>query len=1175
MIKKDSFTNLHLHSQFSALDGMIRIPELISHVKELGQTTCALTDHGTCSGFQELYNECRKNEIKPIFGMEAYITTDRTDKSRRDKERNTNKHLILLAKNKEGFKNLFRLHYEGYATGSVFVYDRAVPRIDRTLLDKWHSGLICMSACIAGEIQNLLLDENEEGAVKVVEYYKDLFKDDFYLEIQPYSVFNNEQETIQRLSNDRMLEFSKLVNVPVVITTDAHYLLKDDRDFHQLLLAIQSKKPIDDDTRLTFECIPIMSSEEMAEQYGEDVVKLSSEIADKCDNLTLESEGYHIPTFHVHRSTGFEEWLRKTNGKYEDVDEQELFFRYGIQKGWDNLIRPKFEDDKEKLSEYKERLQMEINVIKGMGFIPYFLIVADVINYCRENKILTGAARGSAGGVLCSYLLGITREIDPIKYGLLFERFLNPDRIAMPDIDNDIQDNRRNEVKEYLIQKYGEGKVASIATFGRLKVRACVKDVIRSLNAGGDKSESFRLANTITGMLGSEPDITLDEALSQFKDFREEANKQIRIGNKSYTLETILRKFEGLVRQTGIHAAGVIISDEPLNEVIPMMADKSGDVATAYDGVTLESLGYLKLDLLGLRTLTVISDALENIKRVRDEDVEFIYEGLPLDINGMFDKTKLPSDKDSDEYKNLIKATRAYKLLQDGKTKAIFQLGGSGMAALLKSTRANNIEDISAVLALHRPGPLGAGLTTEYGERKFGKRAITYLHPSLESVLKNTFGVLTYQEQIMQIAVQCAGFTGAESDTLRKGVGKKKKDIIDKMQPKFIEGCQEVGGMSKEKAEELWKQIEYFSSYGFNKSHSVAYAYNAYLTAFLKANYPTEFWGAVLSNEPRQNQENIVEYIKEIENDGRKAKRAGKRIVTNLLPVHVNKSGLNYIVEDKYTIRRDLTSLKGLGEKSVDKIVEMRKVEHGGAIKSMIDFLDRCAIFKVNKNGIEALIKAGAFDDAFDINYPRRVYFDRYDDCRTKLKRHKKRHGNIDKFEYDWNECICTQESECTCLGEWSFDTLLNYEKDIYGMAVSGNFLYRYDKLAMFLENKCKDKYYELGIALDDYPVNVTLYSLAFLQRHLAKLPYKKHPGKFVWKFLFQGFGGTMTVGMFHDQFVKYKNLLLDNNKWREGQVYYIKSHIDTYQNQKELKFDELMFVDDFIAKLKSKGVNK
>lgn len=731
----------------------------------------------------------------------------------------------------------------------------------------------------------------------------------------------------------------------------------------------------------------------------------------------------------------------------QKLSEEEMYFLFKIEEGWNQKLSRLFGKTPEKFSIYWSRLKEEVAVILRMRFPGYFLITQDFLKWADEVKIRRGVGRGSAGGSLIAFVLDITK-VDPIKYNLLFSRFLNADRVSMPDIDNDIETDRRDEIKQYLKRKYGEDRVASIGTFGTMKVRACIKDIIRSLNIGGNKTEAFKLADQVNSTMPNDADITFDDACKQSLEFKslvwypteEELSngwkERIEKGEKPSKFWQVgfhLRKMEGMIRQTGTHAAGVIVAPTKLSTILPMAVDKNGVTVTANPGKMVEDAGFLKIDLLGLNTLSIIQKCVDNIKETQGVELKGIpLNGIPL-VEG-----ENPGDfqeRLKGKSKSVIEASKAYHLLRSGKTLGIFQCESSVATSLLQDLQVNSIEDISIVLALNRPGPLKAGLVGEFGDRKFGKISIPEYHPAVDKVLKDTYNVIVFQEQVMQLAVECAGFTMSAADTLRKACGKKIKELMDKMKEEFIEGCyKNHEGFDKEVeyeileedqngnpqkvtkrgtiAQRLWNEVTFFASYGFNASHSVSYAHNTYYTAFLKANYPAEFWAAQLSYE--SDQVKINKMIREAQNSGIK-----------ILPVDINKSQLGYKAESPTSVRRSFGTLKSVGATAIEELCNKRP------FKNPVDFLIKCDMRKINKKTVHALICAGAFDN-FGIT--RKVLDEKIQDCKFKLDKWcKRRVSNYIKFVGAYKNCISKPvEEDLELLASPDDDEKMNSENPKY-----------------------------------------------------------------------------------------------------------------------------------------------
>ena len=872
-----SFTHLHLHTEYSLLDGLIRIPKLANRLKELGMDSVAITDHGNMYGVIEFYETMKKNGIKPILGCEVYIAP----KGRLIKEKKSAKrhHLILLAKDNAGYKNLLKIVSIGFLEG--FYYK---PRVDYEVLQKYHNGLIASSACLQGEIPSLILSNGKEEARKALHRYLDIFgKENFFLEIQNHNL-PDEEKVISV-----MAELSKEENIPLIATNDAHYLLKEDTKAHDILLCVQTLSKVQDPDRMRFQTneFYVKSEEEMRKVFKEfpEAVDNTEKVKEMC-NVSFEFNTYHLPHF----VENGEEWNKQRNVEY---------LKSLVEKGIKKLY------PKEQQEEAKKRAEYELNIINEMGFTDYFLIVQDFINWAKRNDIPVGPGRGSAAGSIVSYALGIT-EIDPLKYKLLFERFLNPERVSMPDIDVDIGDRKRDKVIEYVRNKYGKDHVAQVATFGRMEARAVIRDVGRALDFS--YAEMDKIAKLIPF------NASLEKAIELVPELKEKAESE-----RYKELFEIALKLEGNVRNFSTHAAGIVIGDAPLTDYVPLQLDKNNSVITQFDKDVIEHIGLLKMDFLGLRNLTVIQDTIKMLQA----------ENINIDLG------KIPTND-----------KQTYDMLKDGNSTGVFQLESTGMKKVLKGIKPESIEDLTAVLALYRPGAIRAGGIKEYINRKNGKEKVTYPHPKLEEILKPTYGIIVYQEQIMQIANVLAGYTMAEADILRKAIGKKKPEILKQQRGIFIEKAIKQG-VSRAVATKVFDLIEYFAGYGFNKSHAVGYATISYQTAYLKAHYPKEYFTSLLNSYIGQ-EDRTSTILYEIKNEK-----------IEILPPDINKSDVYYKVEGN-GIRFGLLAIKNTGEKILSKIVNER--EKSGPFKSFRDFKKRAGTLKVNKKVIESLIKAGAFD---------------------------------------------------------------------------------------------------------------------------------------------------------------------------------------------------------------------
>jgi len=878
IVRHSNFVHLHTHTEYSLLDGACRIAELVAQAKKHKMPALAITDHGVMYGAIQFYREAIRQGVKPIIGCEMYVAQQsRFDKSTQRKE--TPYHLILLVKNNEGYKNLIKLVTSSYLEG--FYYK---PRIDKEILKEHSNGLIALSACLKGEISQCILQKNIKKAKEVALDFKDIFgEDNFYLELQKNGI--PEQEIV----NDNLLKISQELSIPVVASNDIHYINKEDARAHEILLCIQTATNLNDPKRLKFstDAFYFHSPEEMNENFIDvpQALENTLRIAEKC-NLEIDFMQAQLPEFKVPPEYNINSYLKELcykgiNARYSEVTKQ-----------------------------LEERLEYELSVIKKMEFEPYFLIVWDFVRYAKEKEIMVGPGRGSAAGSLVAYCLNIT-TIDPIAYGLLFERFLNPERISMPDFDIDFCYERREEVIEYVSKKYGNDKVAQIITFGTMAARAAVRDVGRALGI------PYARVDTIAKMIPWELNITIEKALKMENRLKELMQDDEEIKKLIETASSL----EGLARHASTHAAGIVLSRKPLTDYVPLQRTAEGEVCTQYAMAELEELGLLKMDFLGLRTLTVISNALKIIEHTHGEELDI--NNIPL------------NDK------------KVYKMLSKGNCAGVFQLESEGMRDLVKRLKPENIDDVTALLALYRPGPLGSGMIEDFINRKKGIIEIKYAHPRLEPILKETYGVIVYQEQVMKIASELAGFTLGQADILRKAMGKKQKRVMEKQRELFIKGAQK-NNIKKNTAAKISDLIVYFAGYGFNKSHSVSYAFISYQTAYLKTHYTIEYMASLLTS-IMGNNDKVALYIKECRN-----------MNIEILPPDINQSLVNFTVVEGKAIRFGLAAVKNVGEKAIKSIIEERKINSN--FTSLLDFCQRVDLRTVNKRVIESLIKCGTFD---------------------------------------------------------------------------------------------------------------------------------------------------------------------------------------------------------------------
>ncbi|RJR27193.1 MAG: DNA polymerase III subunit alpha [Desulfobacteraceae bacterium] len=968
----NNFVHLHVHSEFSLLDGAIRIKDLVKKAREGGMPAVAVTDHGNMYGAVPFFSEAIEAGIKPIIGCEVYVAPqDRRDKSPEPNGGPTAFHLVLLAMNHEGYKNLSRLVTMGHLEG--FYYH---PRVDIDLLRKHNSGLIALSACLKGMVPFHLAQGRIETARDLAVQLSTIFdRERFFLEIQA----NKMPEQIE--VNRALKDLGRSLSIPLVATNDCHYLSRTDADAHDVLLCIQTGKTFNDEKRLRFSSdeFYFKSQAEMIEDLKDfpEAISSTAMIAERC-TFEMEFGHYKYPVFQAENNRGLDEIL-------EEEAAEGLKRRLAQNELREGPMTPGLK------SEYGERLAFELKVIRQMGFAGYFLIVADFIRHARVKGIPVGPGRGSAAGSLAAYALSIT-DIDPIKYGLLFERFLNPERVSMPDIDIDFCINGRDEVIHYVSEKYGRENVSQIITFGTMKARAAIRDVGRSLNI------PLPEVDKIAKMVPEGPKITLAKAMEQEPELRrleQEGPEHVK------RLLKISMALEGLARHASTHASGVVISDRPLVEHLPLCKGSNDEVMTQYTMDRIEKLGLIKFDFLGLKTLTVISKTLDLLKETRGFLVDLDY--LPLDDPAV------------------------YQLTSDGKTTGVFQLESHGMKNLLRSLKPEVFPDLIAVMALYRPGPLGSNMVSEFIEGKRGTSTIKYLLPELEPILKETYGVILYQEQAMQIAQRVASYSRAEADELRKAIGKKKEDVMARHRARFIEGAARRN-VPKKAAEELFDLIEKFGGYGFNKSHSAAYAVICYQTAYLKAHFPVEFMASLLTLD-MGNQDKTIKNIAECRTMG-----------IPILPPDINESQSSFaVVGDK--IRFGLGAVKNVGLKAVDAIIEERT--KNGPFRDLVDFCRRVEGAKVNRRVLEGLIQCGAFDFK---GIPRAALFSSLDDV-MKLCNCTQDPNQLSIFGSLGSGAIFSPiEVPLPDIPEWEDRERLRREKDALGFYITGHPLARFEQ---------------------------------------------------------------------------------------------------------------------------------
>lgn len=962
-----NITHLHVHTEFSLLDGACRIKELIKRVKELGMTSIAITDHGAMYGVVEFFKQAKKEDIKPILGFEAYVT--KRDMTKKDPQKDKAQyHLILLAENYEGYKNLLKICSAGFVEG--FYYK---PRVDYETLKKYSKGIIALSACIAGEVQSYLLDENYGEALDAALRYRDIFgENNFFLEMQDHGMIE------QKKINQGLLKLSKETNIPLVATNDCHYIKKEDSYFHDVLLCIQMQNTVSDNDRMKFPSneFYVKSYDEMSKLFPQETIENTNKIADRC-NVELDFETIHLPEYATPEGYTKFEYFKK-------------ICQDGLEERYENIT-----------DEIQARLDYEINMIEMMGYVDYFLIVWDFIKYSKDNNIMVGPGRGSAAGSLVAYSMKIT-NIDPLKYNLIFERFLNPERISMPDIDIDFCYERREEVIEYVKNKYGHEKVAQIITFGTMAARGSIRDVGRALNFTYAEVDS--IAKKVPMNIG----MTISKALEINKELSDLYSSDAKVKK----LIDLALKVEGMPRHSSTHAAGVLISKESVTEYVPLSRNKD-IITTQFNMVELEELGLLKMDFLGLRTLTVIRDAIDLIKKNHNIKIDF--------SNCQYDDSNV------------------YEMFANADTLGIFQFESAGMRAFLKELKPTEFENIAAANALYRPGPMGQIPT--YIKNKLNSSNVNYLHEKLEPILNVTYGCMVYQEQVMQIVRDIGGFTMGRSDLLRRAMGKKKMEVMLEERKNFIYGktlengnIEILGairnGVDEKTANEIYDLMIEFAKYAFPKAHSVAYAALAYETAWLKYYYPVEFMAALMSS-IMGNSQTVSLYIREC-----------KRLNIDILPPDVNESESKFTVLNN-KIRFGLSAVKNVGGNVINEIIKAR--EEKGKFVGFNDFCQKVDMSVLNKRQIESLIKCGAFDF---LNYTRSSLMSIYEKTIDSVINQKKRNieGQFSIFDDLLSNDDTFKSEDIPKIEEYSKRHILSMEKEMVGVYLSGHPLSEFEE---------------------------------------------------------------------------------------------------------------------------------
>lgn len=970
-----AFTHLHVHTEYSLLDGSNKIKEYVKRVKELGMDSAAITDHGVMYGVIDFYKACKAEDINPILGCEVYVAPN----SRFDKELTGGEdryyHLVLLAENNKGYENLMKIVSRGFTEGYYYK-----PRVDLELLQEYHEGIIALSACLAGEVQRYiqkgLVDEAKKAALK----YQDCFgKGNYFLELQDHGLPE------QKLVNTTLLQMSRELDIPMVVTNDVHYTYADDVKPHDILLCLQTGKKLSDEDRMRYEGgqYYVKSEEEMKGlfPYAWEAVENTQRIADRC-HVEIEFGVTKLPKFDV--PEGYNSWTYLNKLCYDGLKE-----RYGDEHA------PAGETGQT----LKERLDYELNVIQTMGYVDYFLIVWDFINYAKQNGIMVGPGRGSAAGSIVSYCLKIT-NIDPIRYNLLFERFLNPERVSMPDIDIDFCFERRQEVIDYVGRKYGQEKVVQIVTFGTLAAKGVIRDVGRVMDL------PYAYVDSLAKMIPNELNITIDKALQMNPDMRKlyETDEQVK------ELIDMSRRLEGLPRHTSMHAAGVVICSRPAEDLVPLSRGADGSITTQFTMTTIEELGLLKMDFLGLRTLTVLRDAVKLIKQSTGKEIN-------LDQIDFDDKKVLAS-------------------IGTGKTDGVFQLESAGMKNFMKELKPQNLEDIIAGISLYRPGPMDFIPKYIKGKSNFG--TVTYLCPQLEPILSPTYGCIVYQEQVMQIVRDLGGYTLGRSDLVRRAMSKKKQAVMEKERANFVYGNSEEGvpgcvanGIPENVASKIYDEMMDFAKYAFNKSHAACYAVVSYQTAYLKYYYPVEFMAALMTS-VIDNPGKVAEYIMVCRSMG-----------ITILPPDINQGESGFSVNGN-SIRYALTAIKSVGRPVIDAVVNERKER--GAYTNLQDFITRMADKDINKKAIENFIKAGALDS---LGGTRKQFMSAYVQIMDHIVHDRKNNmaGQISLFDIVDESEKSSYDVRLPDVGEYSKDMILAFEKEVLGIYVSGHPLEEFEDL--------------------------------------------------------------------------------------------------------------------------------
>ena len=1068
---KSEFIHLHNHSDNSLLDGAQNVPSVLETITDLGMDSVALTEHGNLFGAVSFYKKAKDKNIKPIIGCEVYVAKGSRFQKDRSSGMGQYNHLVLIAQNYQGYKNLMKIVTHGYLEG--FYYK---PRVDTEILQKYNEGIICLSACLKGILPETLIYNGLEAGKKVAEEYSSIFPGRYYIELQNHGI-PEELQNIQLAT-----KLAKEMNLPIIATNDAHYAKKEHYKAHDVHICIGTGKHLSDKNRLKYPGneFYFKSQDEMFSLFKQfpEALENTRALTDSVD-LEIPMEDYHLPWYSI-----------PGDKKSKDIDEYlKTLCSTGLKNKYENIN-----------SEINNRLDYELSVIKKMGFASYFLITADFVEYAKKNKIPVGPGRGSAPGSIVSYALGIT-NIDPLKHNLIFERFLNPDRISMPDIDIDFCVERRGQVIDYLKSIYGEDSVTQIITFGKMNARAVIRDVGRVM------SYSYSEVDKIAKMIPEGPKVTLDQALKQNSDLRSvsQTNYKELIDNA--------KVLEGMTRHASIHAAGVVVAPGDLTDFVPLYRSSQGDVTTQYDMKELESIGLLKMDFLGLRNLTVIDKTIDLIKKRFDKEIDI-------------DKIDMEDPK-------------VYELFAKGLTVGIFQFESAGMREFLKKLKPKGIDGLIAMNALYRPGPMQN--IDRYIKRAHGKEKVEYVHPLLEEALKETYGIIVYQEQVMQIANIIAGFTLSEADEMRRAIGKKIRSLMDQMADKFVKGAVK-NGLSKGKAKQIFELIDKFAQYGFNKSHSVAYSYIAYQTGWLKTHYTAEFMSANLTSE-MNNTNKVVVLINEC-----------RKLDIKVHAPDINNSGINFEPVNDKEISFGLNAVKNVGVKALEQCIEVRN-KHG-KFQSIFDFISKVDQRLVNKKVLESLILAGAFDS---LNENRAQLFEAVD-LAINYGNQVDKQTNKNQINLFGDQEELVKVPDLPIIEDWDNQEKLSKEKEVLGIYVSGNPLIKY---ADIIEELSNYDFSEKQILKENSIVKIGGAVTNF------KLHFDKKNQQMAF-FNLDCLGGQAEAIIFHDAFDKYKEIIKDNN------IVFLVGHTSTQNDFADLKLivDEVIPINHAKKVLKLTEVN-